>query len=68
MSATEDQIKKLIADNPKVDGKQLDEMRRLHDQLEREGVAKPRYTIVSPYERKPLRHKARRFRSDESGL
>jgi hypothetical protein len=60
MSASEDQIKKLVENNPNVDEKQLGEMRKLHDELEREGISKPRYAIVSPYERKPLRQTAQR--------
>jgi hypothetical protein len=56
MSDSDDaRIKKLVDQNPKVDAAQLKEGRALLDLLEREGVGKPRYEIVSPYERKPLR-------------
>jgi hypothetical protein len=61
MSDSDDaRIKKLIDQNPNVDAKQLKEGRALLETLEREGVGKPRYEIVSPYERKPLRHGNRR--------
>jgi hypothetical protein len=62
MSASEKaRIKKLVDENPNVDGEQLEEARALLKRLEREGVGKPRYEIVSPYERKPLRHANRRI-------
>ena len=60
MSDSDDRIKELIERNPNVDGEQLKEMRKLHDRLEREGIAKPRYAIVSPYARRPLRRSAAR--------
>jgi hypothetical protein len=61
MSASDDrQLKKLVDENPNVDGDQLAEMRTLLKRLEREGISKPGYAIVSPYERKPLHHANRR--------
>lgn len=64
MSASDDaRIKKLVDENPSVDGVQLREMRALLKRLEREGVGKPSYAIISPYERKPLRHANRRTRA-----
>jgi hypothetical protein len=56
----EARIKKLVDQNPKVDAKQLKEGRALLKHLEREGVGKPSYGIVSPYERRPLRSTDRR--------
>lgn len=51
----EARIKKLVDQNPNVDARQLKEGRAMLKRLEREGVSKPRYEIVSPYERRPLR-------------
>jgi hypothetical protein len=52
----EARIKKLVDQNPNVDARQLKEGRALLKRLEREGVGKPRYAIISPYERRPLRN------------
>lgn len=68
MSASDDaRIKKLVDENPSVDGVQLREMRALLKRLEREGVGKPSYAIISPYERKPLRHANKRTRGTQIG-
>jgi transposase-like protein len=67
VSASDDaRIKKLVDENPNVDGGQLREMRALLKRLEREGVGKQSYAIISPYERKPLRHASRRIRGAQT--
>ncbi len=53
-------IDTLIERNPKVDREQLDEARKLVDQLERRGIRRPVYGIRSPYERKSPRRAERR--------
>jgi hypothetical protein len=62
MSDSDDaRIKKLVKQNPNVDAAQLREGRAWLERLEREGVGKPSYEIVSPYERKPLRNTNRQM-------
>ena len=55
------QIRELAEGNPNVDSRQLRETAELLADLQREGVPRRQYNIVSPYERKPLKHHAKRF-------